>query len=1220
MTLVLAVLVLVVAVNCCFMIYLIADVTTHSSRAEHEPGNVFGLGLISFFQFLLSTFGISDFAVGAAVYSKLKWVPAKKLPGTVNTAAVIPVAVMALIYITSIKVDLVTLTVPIIAQVAGAYISVRFVVKMPLRAIRIFLSFGMLVTVLRVAVEGFEIFPAGGTVEALDTGRLIVLGCLCIMYGALNNLGLGSFAPTLATVYALGLNPEVAFPIMMGAATFSVPIASIQFIKYGSYSRKITVISAVCGTLGVLAAAFVIRDMDISPLKWLVAAYLLYSACSMFISALKNKEDSVAAPRAEKKEARLSIVGRLTSFCLVLILLCTVSLIFISVRNFHIISSDYAEMSISEHNARLRDGVHAYLREHENVLLSARAGVALFMSQKPVDLEQLREYLEETSAVLEDISTLYCTTNVVWNEPGGYAVFSRPWEITEDWNNTERPWFIAAKKTQGRRIAYSKPYIDAITGDIILDISINVNDEGGNDIGVVSQSITIEALSAMLRNAASLEEQQVFLIDSDGIYVVDPDNNMTARGDFFQEYGLEEYRDIILSAGNFSAAVNDMMVYSSSIPTAGWFVVSMIPDDKIFSSVNDHIISIFLTPMLIIFFMLLVVLISLLIIIRRESTDKLTAERITREKDYFIARMSHEIRTPMNSVIGMSELAQRDYGTPRGLEYISGIKNAGASLLAIINDILDFSKIESGRLEFTSEPYETASMLNDVLTIIRVQLGEKPLKLIVDSAPGIPRGMAGDAGRVKQVLLNLLSNAVKYTNEGTILFRLSASGAFEASGEPGNTALLTFVVEDSGIGIKPEDMPKLFGDFSRVDEKRNSSVEGTGLGLSIARSLCRAMGGDITVSSEYGKGSVFTATLTQTVTDWEPIGDAAAISAARSKAQRVTFIAPDAEVLVVDDFPNNLVVTEGLLRPYKMRVFTCLNGREAVELVKSRSFDLVLMDHMMPEMDGMEAAQAIRGLGESGFHSGGNFAELPIVVLTAHAVSGMKEMFLAGGFDDFLSKPIETDSLDAMLKRWIPETKQQPVSVPAQRAEPVSPPVFAGAAKAELDAQRLDLLNHYRWHFENGLPTDEAYCEKFGSLVETIAANVKIPPDLNLAAAELAAAGRRGDADKIRQLLPEIYDALKTAARKPETWAAPMREEKNLEDTLARLKAALDNGDGKSADAAMNELRAMDDLSAPMRELYFFLYDALLMGETEKAAGGLAVWLKFFGQKAAIVR
>ncbi|MDR1611421.1 MAG: sensor histidine kinase, partial [Planctomycetota bacterium] len=237
------------------------------------------------------------------------------------------------------------------------------------------------------------------------------------------------------------------------------------------------------------------------------------------------------------------------------------------------------------------------------------------------------------------------------------------------------------------------------------------------------------------------------------------------------------------------------------------------------------------------------------------------ADAANRGKSAFLARMSHEIRTPMNAIIGMSELARREYGKPKALEYIAGIKNAGAGLMSIINDILDFSQIESGTLPLHPAPYQTASLLNDALTIIRVRLSEKSLKLVVDVSPDIPGGMIGDAGRIKQILLNLLSNAVKYTDNGFIKFSASRERLHE------NAVRLTFIVEDSGSGIKNEDLPKLFGEFSRVDEKRHINIEGTGLGLTIARSLCRAMGGDITVRSEYGKGSVFTAMLTQEVAD-----------------------------------------------------------------------------------------------------------------------------------------------------------------------------------------------------------------------------------------------------------------------------------------------------------------------------------------------------------------
>ena len=463
---------------------------------------------------------------------------------------------------------------------------------------------------------------------------------------------------------------------------------------------------------------------------------------------------------------------------------------------------------------------------------------------------------------------------------------------------------------------------------------------------------------------------------------------------------------------------DDVLYCVSSIPLLQWYIVCS-SSIKFFDLVDTKFAQIFL--FIFVMSALIVVLFNVYVskmnqAIERQNHDLVLANEqatlASKAKSIFLARMSHEIRTPMNAVIGMSELAQRDYGSPRGLKYISDIRSAGASLLSIINDILDFSKIESGHLELTSAPYETASLLNDALTMVRLRVAEKELELIVTVDPNLPYALVGDVGRVKQVLLNLLSNAVKYTEKGFIKFSVAGARTEE------HTIRLTLTIEDSGIGIKPEDMPKLFGDFSRIDEKRNSSIEGTGLGLSITRSLCQLMGGDITAASQYGKGSAFTATLIQTVHDWKPMGDIAATSAHPIETQSASFTAPDAEVLVVDDFQINLMVAEGLLESYKMRVLTCLNGREAVELVKARPFDLVFMDHMMPEMDGMEATAAIRALG-------GRFTELPIVALTANAVSGMKEMFLASGFNDFLAKPIATNELDALLQKWIPAAKQQ---------------------------------------------------------------------------------------------------------------------------------------------------------------------------------------------------
>lgn len=284
------ILTLVVLVNGVFVFYLVRDLLAHKGETMKEPGNPFLMAITTGITFLLSTFGISDFAISTALYPKLGWVDEKRLPGTLNTQCVVPVAVMALAYISSIDVDLTTLVIAIAAQVLGAYISPRFVVKLPVNAIKKFLSAGLFIAAALILAGKFGIYPSGGEATGLAGFKLVLLGVLSLVYGALNNIGIGSYALTMATVYALGLNPGVSFPIMMGACTFSVPVGSIQFVKLQSYSRKVTLFAAIFGIIGVLVAVFVVKSMNTSALQWVVAAVILYSAVTMLMSSLKKGE------------------------------------------------------------------------------------------------------------------------------------------------------------------------------------------------------------------------------------------------------------------------------------------------------------------------------------------------------------------------------------------------------------------------------------------------------------------------------------------------------------------------------------------------------------------------------------------------------------------------------------------------------------------------------------------------------------------------------------------------------------------------------------------------------------------------------------------------------------------------------------------------------------------------------------------------------------------
>ncbi len=283
------ILILVVLVNGLFAIRFVLDVLQHKEELKEEPGNPVAMAIVSFFMFFLSTFGISDFAIGSSLYPKAKWVSDKKLPGTLNTECVIPVAVMALAYISSIEVGLLTLVTAIVCQVVGAYVSPRYVTKLPANQIKRFVAAGLFIAAGLILAGKFGIYPSGGELSSLEGGSLILFAVLCMLFGALNNIGIGSYALTMATVYAMGLNPSIAFPIMMGACTFSVPIGSMQFIKLDSYSRKITLFTSTFGVLGVLVAAFVVKSLDVSALLWVVVIVVLYSAITMLKSSF-NKE------------------------------------------------------------------------------------------------------------------------------------------------------------------------------------------------------------------------------------------------------------------------------------------------------------------------------------------------------------------------------------------------------------------------------------------------------------------------------------------------------------------------------------------------------------------------------------------------------------------------------------------------------------------------------------------------------------------------------------------------------------------------------------------------------------------------------------------------------------------------------------------------------------------------------------------------------------------
>ncbi|AEF84417.1 sensor protein GacS [Treponema primitia ZAS-2] len=647
-------------------------------------------------------------------------------------------------------------------------------------------------------------------------------------------------------------------------------------------------------------------------------------------------------------------------------------------------------------------------------------------------------------------------------------------------------------------------------------------------------------------------------------------------------------------------------------------------------------------------------------------------------KSRFISNMSHEIRTPMNAIIGISELALREETPPRLTEYLSEIRQAGNNLLSIINDILDFSKIESGKLQIINAPYLLSSLLNDVVNIIRIKVGDKPIIFLVNVDPRLPNNLIGDESRIRQILINILSNAAKYTKEGYVKLTVSAQA------KDGSLNLI-FETADSGMGIRKEDFVHLFGDFVRLDETRTRGIEGTGLGLAITRSLCRAMDGDITVTSEYGKGSVFiaripqryqgeeklalvenpgakgvllftpegmyAASIRQTLYDLEvpaltagsreeffkrlgelpfafvpvpeleearriigekrldtkiailahlgefpaykdiPVIEAPAYAipianvlngvsgTQEKKYSAVKFTAPEGRILIVDDIVTNLTVAEGLLAPYQMKVTCCTGGIEAIGLVEKNRYDLVFMDHMMPGMDGIEATKAIRDL-----HTEYSQA-LPIVALTANAISGMREMFLEKGFNDYISKPIELKQLDEILRKWIPEAKKQKVASPSAvspktAATPGAIPgvdtarglAMTGGSEVSyrkvLSSFRNDALE--RLPLMERLPT-ESELSQFTTNVHALksAAGTIGAAAVSQEAEELEAAGKAGDLALITDLLSGFY-----------------RDLQNLADGIGRVlnDGALQNQDSNTTGRAAEYLPLFTELAESLKQ------------------------------------
>lgn len=411
--------------------------------------------------------------------------------------------------------------------------------------------------------------------------------------------------------------------------------------------------------------------------------------------------------------------------------------------------------------------------------------------------------------------------------------------------------------------------------------------------------------------------------------------------------------------------------------------------------------------------------------LRKEKRSQQEAEAANMAKSSFLANMSHEIRTPINAILGMNEMILREEKDPAIRGYAGNIQASGNSLLSIVSDVLDISKIKSGKLEIIPVDYEVNSLISDCCNMAAGRAKAKELELLVECADNVPMKLCGDETHIRQIIVNLLTNAVKYTEKGTV--KLIVSGRFTDGG-----FVLKVDVSDTGIGIAEENLPQLFTQFQRFDLQRNRNIEGTGLGLSIVKRLCDLMSGTITARSVLGSGSTFTVELPQKVVDSTPCGGVNLnYSAGAEHEYHHSFEAPEAKILAVDDLPVNLLVIANLLKETRIKIDTAGSGRECLDKCSQQKYDLILMDHMMPEMDGVQTFEKLHG-----DKSSPNF-ETPVIMLTANALAGMREQYMDVGFADYVSKPVRGAKLEEAIRRNLPESLIKPAS-PEIPAEAVS--------------------------------------------------------------------------------------------------------------------------------------------------------------------------------------
>ncbi|GHU50180.1 hypothetical protein AGMMS49975_00670 [Clostridia bacterium] len=804
------------------------------------------------------------------------------------------------------------------------------------------------------------------------------------------------------------------------------------------------------------------------------------------------------------------------------VILISVSFYFVSgIVQRHLLRHGEEVTETAESNLRM------VLSEAENAL----NGVTYTIEHALESGDDLRQLIETQNEWLKHTAPhMFSTQHAVYAIVDGEFYAPRAWVADMDYTVTKRPWYIGATANPNK-VYFSMPYKFGVNdAEFGMSVSRELHDKHGKVRGVVGLDIDPKLIKNSVTGLSIagsgygviINDKFEFVTHKQGMLV---GHSMSVIDDMFADSTARLRGDLqrngYVNAGRFTDYDGTESIVFFKRLFNGWYVGVVTEVAGFYADMYG------MTVGIVVLGTVLLIIVSYLLIKLYISSAPIMEGKDG--KTSFLTKMSHELRTPLNSIFGMTELALRDNTITHTIrDYVENIRKSSNSLLSLINDILDFSRIESGNLEVSEKEFQLSSLVGDVISIIRMKLLDSPVKFVVNVKSAIPDNLIGDEIRVRQVLINLLENAVKFTEKGVVSLDVSAELL------EGNRLALIFDVTDTGIGIRPENIRKLFIDFVQFETVSGRALEGTGIGLSVSRKICIRLGGDIAAKSVYGAGSTFTARVVQSFASYDALASVLNYEGKRvllyeprkeymdnmsktledlgviyystqdpsvfyeelkqidypyvftapylfanvrnilnkldmdskivllsefgevitAKCNRIIemptycvpvsnmlndiivsadyrdsvdtdkkFIAKSASVLIVDDIPTNLKIAEGLMSAYGMHIDTCRGGQECIDLVCENDYDIIFMDYMMPIMNGIEATEKIRELGKSNER----LKNLRIVALTAVAAANGAEMFIHAGMDDFMAKPIEMPKLDAVLRKWIPEEKQERV-------------------------------------------------------------------------------------------------------------------------------------------------------------------------------------------------